>query len=748
MNYIDVSINGHRYTNNPALAESAGIPPEYQFIGYNAIHALANYAEDVVAVGSATVDAAQASQIAAAASAASAIVLPSTAASSITSLAVGAGVKNFVMELGKNFKKDMWVTLASSSSPSTIFMNGPLASYDPATGAASATITRAQGVGSFADWSITLSAPASPPTGGSVTGPGNLNVTATSLKYQEIQATGYGAAFNLSAASAGIQGPAAFTLRNRAATYPWDVQVKVGTLRGFVRANKSAFVDVIGSAYQPRDLSGYGGLVLKQVTFGGIVAGTAGLWTKAVRLPSGATLILVHGANLYAVLFDLVGDFSAPLLVRTGLSTAGADTTVAAVAVGDGTDNVLVASVPEGGTTMQSVVVEVTPSSTLNLGTMVPTTVAATGRIVELRRLADLSTGLPFILGLMNAAGTSLMTYGGSVTAPGALTHALNAVRSDTTVGNVGALLVDDSVPNFYMTVTASATTTLAIKAFSVSGAGVQTAGASATRTITAATAVLVRPLFQGANGATETGPWAIGYVASNVVNVAKLTLVGAVPTLGAGAPVNSAITTVASFSLGETLNAAYQGAAACGTDASGRNLVEMVDFSMNFDPPAPITALTAIAMSGAITAVWIGPGTGNGGSGAYVGLWQITAGSEAMVAMTQVTGAGLPSAFRMLNAAGYATLLQAPDALTIKTSRNRNTLRSATRCIALGDGSKPSMEYVFESASGEPSARPIAPVAALTYGSFSGEAFPDSTWLAAGAAPMASLLIQNFKVA
>jgi hypothetical protein len=572
------------------------------------------------------------------------------------------------------------------------------------------------------------------------------------LRYQEITPTNYGLSFSLTGANTAIQGPAAFTLRNHSLVYPWDVQVNVSGVKGFVRPNKTAYVDVVGTSYRVRDLSGYGSAFFSQVTFSGIVAGTAGLWTKAVLVQSGGTVVLVHGAALHAVFISAAGDVGQPLLIRTGLSTTGKDSTVAAVAVGDGTDNVLVASVPDSGTALQTVVVTVSQYGVLGLGTVVPTTVASsTAGIVDLRAIIDASGSLIFILGLISAAATTLSTYGINVTTPGAAAHTVSTPRTETTVGSFAALLTDLNNANVYMTVTLTAATTLAIKAFSLNSLGAQTPGGTQSATITSGSNVQVRA--QMANNGTpfEFGYWAVGYIVSNVARVAKLTLSGSAPALSAGAAVNSAITTVTltSLQLGTDLSGyEVQGTAVSGTDAAGRFLCEMMDFSMSGATPSASSS-TLIAMAAAISPVWIGQGANLSNSGGpYVSLWQLSTTTEVMMAMTVGASYNAPVAVRLLNAGGYATLLQAPDYLTPKTSRNRNTLRSANRCIAIGDGSKPSMEYVFESTYGEPTARPVAPVAAMSFGSFGGEAFNESTWLAAGLAPMTNLQIQNFKVA
>jgi hypothetical protein len=157
---INFTLNGHQYTNDPAVVISDGVPPEYQFIGYNATLALASYAEDVTAVGGDSANDAAVSAAAAQASAASAINAPATAGTSTTSLTTAYVSHTLTVQAGKNFNKGQWVTLASAAAPSTIQMSGPILSYDGATGAIVADIKAVQTLGATAaDWIVSLSAP-------------------------------------------------------------------------------------------------------------------------------------------------------------------------------------------------------------------------------------------------------------------------------------------------------------------------------------------------------------------------------------------------------------------------------------------------------------------------------------------------------------------------------------------------------------------------------------------------------------
>lgn len=92
--------------------------------------------------------------------AASTVTGPGSTGTSTTSLTVGLGVKNLVIQTGKTLYKGMPIVIAASASPDDA-MFGPLESYDPATGATvvkvSALHMKVPGVFiTAADWTVSL----------------------------------------------------------------------------------------------------------------------------------------------------------------------------------------------------------------------------------------------------------------------------------------------------------------------------------------------------------------------------------------------------------------------------------------------------------------------------------------------------------------------------------------------------------------------------------------------------------------
>jgi hypothetical protein len=157
---IDFVLNGHRYTNDPAIAAAESIPAQYQFIGYNAVLALESYAEDTTAVGGGSTDAAAASAALAQMFAAAAVAAPGTSATSTTSATTAYGTCAIMVQPGKVLTIGTWVTMASSAAPDAVQQSGPITSYNSATGALGINIKALSGVGlTAADWIVGLSAP-------------------------------------------------------------------------------------------------------------------------------------------------------------------------------------------------------------------------------------------------------------------------------------------------------------------------------------------------------------------------------------------------------------------------------------------------------------------------------------------------------------------------------------------------------------------------------------------------------------
>lgn len=705
--------------------------------------------QDTMVEISGAVDTTAASEAAAVAAAVSAVNAPGTNATSTNTVILGIGSKTCTIQTGKAFVVGGFVVWADTTAPSTRWMFGQITAHNPVTGSFTCNITRIQGSGPVSTWTISLSAPGSRDTGGAQTNAAEIDVIPPSYKFQE--STGYGnmryAAIGGSASD--IPGPAAFAFRNSVTTYGADLFVRDGDgatsgFRGFLPPGKTARVDAAGAAgWRTSDILSYGSDVKTQVTFSSIVSGTGGVWTKAVGLPSGATAVLVHGASLHVVVFDANGNASTPLLIRSGLSTAGGEGTVMVIPVNDdtGSDNILVASCPDGGTALQTVIVTISGLS-LALGTMVATTLGtAAVRLVDLRSIiSSVPANRTFLVTALGAA-TTLQHYG-IVIVSSATTMTVGAVRTDTTTASFGAVVVmPNTVSDVYVSLSSTATV-LSAKAVSVNPTtGAQTLGSTATTTVTSASGILVRE-----NLPTMTE--AIVAFVNGLPKVAKLTLSGTVPAFSSPLALTTSITTSNTFGLSAWLTGLFGfGTAVSGTDASGRFITEMIDWDST-----TMTALrtATVSMAAAHTVVWIG-------TNEYpVNVWQLLSASELVVANSQ-TAEGFPTVQRLSGLATFAQVLAAPEANYPRFARPRTTMSGLRNVMAVTDGAKPSVDYMLDLVTGVPTSAPVSLFNSLSFSHLNTDDGGNASagpglglgiaWVAAGPAPSLTLVIQRARI-
>lgn len=84
---------------------------------------------------------------------------PGTAATSVTSVAIGTGAKSFTIETGKSISPGAWMLIADDAAPTANWMFGNVTSYDTATGALVMNITLIGGSGTKIAWTLSLSGP-------------------------------------------------------------------------------------------------------------------------------------------------------------------------------------------------------------------------------------------------------------------------------------------------------------------------------------------------------------------------------------------------------------------------------------------------------------------------------------------------------------------------------------------------------------------------------------------------------------
>ena len=94
----------------------------------------------------------------AAASASTAVNAPGTNATSTTSLAIGTGSKSLTIQTGKALVVGQWVIVANTATPAN-WMHGQVTAYTSGTGALTINVAAISGSGTYAAWTIGLSAP-------------------------------------------------------------------------------------------------------------------------------------------------------------------------------------------------------------------------------------------------------------------------------------------------------------------------------------------------------------------------------------------------------------------------------------------------------------------------------------------------------------------------------------------------------------------------------------------------------------
>lgn len=105
----------------------------------------------------------------AAASAASALTAPGTNATSTSSLAIGTGSKSLTLaQTGKSFVVGQWVSISSTTTPSSQWMLGAITAFTSGTGAMTVNVTSTAGSGTLTSWVIAAASPVITPTSSTI----------------------------------------------------------------------------------------------------------------------------------------------------------------------------------------------------------------------------------------------------------------------------------------------------------------------------------------------------------------------------------------------------------------------------------------------------------------------------------------------------------------------------------------------------------------------------------------------------
>jgi len=682
-----VIVNGNTYTDDsdPNTGMGAG--------GFRT--RLLPMVSDVMGVMSTDVAAVNAGAASAAVSAASALAAPGTTGTSITSATIATGALTITIQTGKTIVVGSSFKIASTASPSN-WMFGDVTAYNSGTGVLTVSVTRIQGSGTFAAWTASLSGPAyaDGAIGGSFSSTlsADLALNSSSPKMLTLfSGVAAGWAAIMPDATTLAAGPNAMAVAHggsAAAGYPcYDIVVKdhSSNLLGFVQPIATASVHLadntsVAGIWKFGNLSPIGTLAANKITLASACGGTGGTWTKNVTIDATHTLILIYGTSLHAVIYDSSAKvFGAPVLLRATLSTTGVDATVAAVLVA--ANSVLVHSVQDGTTALQSIVLS-TSGTTITPGAVVPTTLSATAS-----RLVDLITvGSTYVLGYMNGT-TSIHVRAATVS--GTVPTIGSTESSVTTVGPPAMMTASTTVFTI-VTITASV---LTASTYNVS------VGANITPNLTTTTAVSTVDSF--AMRLVSTGNWCVTYILSGVVKGTVLKVTTGSPAFGTPVSLSSVVTTINTGGAVMNLSAGSTNAvssAVSGTDSSGHFVTEFCGWGDSVGTPGTPVLITGGIIAKGFAAAQTAMALANI---ANLASWVVTSAKETVLYSFLYTSTNLLMAETRTNAVDNSTQgLSIPDPLYPKINVARNTFSSVAsggginNTIGVTDGSQISLRY------------------------------------------------------
>ena len=272
---------------------------------------------------------ASSSAAAALSSASSAAMSPSTNASSATSLTIGLGSKSLTIETGKNFVVGMYIAIASSAAPVNT-MYGQVTSYTSGTGALVVNVTQANGSGTIAAWSVSLSGPAAaalvsvtPVSVSTQTSATDITLNNTSAGLQTIAMTVMGKSVQLpSATTMTSVGGQVFVIRNSGG-YPFGVRDSSGALLTGISPGGIAYLTLesMATAVGAWGITGANlepGLITLDSTFSGTYTSTVQIPFAALDANTSIHFAALTAGGFVAFVVDNLGKvISTPVTVTT-----------------------------------------------------------------------------------------------------------------------------------------------------------------------------------------------------------------------------------------------------------------------------------------------------------------------------------------------------------------------------------------------------------------------------------------------
>ena len=565
------------------------------------------FSNAVAAAASATSAAASATQASTAAT--TLVNLATVTATNGGELTVALGEVSFAVQTGKDFKPGMPVRFAVTASPG-VRMDGYIKTYDGTTGLGVFESEFIKGSGAHYAWTVTFTGPvataaanglASRTLGITV----NRVLTVLSNQLQQISARS-GVGVVMPDAALLLPGPRQFTISNLSENISSNDLALIsnsGAVLGYL------YPDFTTDAHLNADSSWTfpeASPVGRPVRYAGDgltrFAGANGTFTKIVKIDNDRILILLHGVSLHAMVYNQTTNaFGAMTLVRTAWATTGGsyDNVVATLTA---TDQVMVASIPDGTISLQTVILTL-DGVDITVGTALTT--AASGAVST--RLLELAVmGTSVVLMYVTNAGTYRMR---AHTITGTTITAGSEVAGPATAMTPAFLAATASV----FMVVSSSVSALSITPYSVTG-NVITVGTAATTTVTTVNGITVKK--------NEAGRWYLTFI-NTTARIMIFSIGG----------MTVAVTTILTTSLAVTTVTALQTyqyfydivCAVTGTNAAGGFVTEFSAFTDQASGPAvQVGTLYQKESLAAQSVMCLGSNNTNTGGG-IISMWLIS---------------------------------------------------------------------------------------------------------------------------
>lgn len=686
------------------------------------------------AAGSASASATSASLAQSAAT--STVAAADLLATSTTSLSVAAGVKNFTIQPGKQFKPNMPVRLGVTASPGT-YLDGYILTHNSGTGAVSMQVEQTQGSGTYAAWTLMITGRA----GSSSLGGGGTTTTVGLAADQVVLPTenrmvratvASGGALKMDAAANFPAGYNLFEFSNEVdSTYNNDLTIKDSTGKhlAYLPPNSATPVHLKGAAdgWLFPGASPVGKPLRFSATASARIAGTSGTFVRMVPLDADRLLFIVYGISVHAVVYEIsTNTWGALTLVRATLGGVGALDNLMAIRIG--TDQVLVASILENSGTASVF--------TLNMSafTITPGAANSTGLGATAVRLVDLiAVGSSYVLAYVTSVG--VLRLRAHTVVSGNVSTGAEALGGTGTAAP--AVLPGPGTTIVGLSSTAS---TLTATPLTVTGTALAV-GTAVTRTVTQATNILAR--------LSSAGRWLITYVNTNL----RLTALAFSGSTVAFSATDVDIST--QFASGSTINSlqiqqynANVQIASAWSDSSGGFLTEFTAFAdSGTGTPTRVGAIVRRDSPAAQIVASVGTDW-NGVTTTVQAEWMVSSAKSIELHTFVDTGTTFSAAAKpyRIGPLGYSV---ATPALPVypKQALNKSVLSkfsSRSFCV-LGDGSKPAL---YSQVGNDLSTMRATPQLITDPANGARGADDGSVWLAYSYGPDAALTLEQVRIA